>query len=336
MQKADEVLTGKGEHDNSAESIVAKAHATNLGEALMQGEVTQEVEELRWRTYAVDKESKKKDYEKMMERKTGSGSSKKVDSPVITQENTPIIAGLQDTFSSMTIKEDWSVKFDYDLLPRFNLSRYLRFVTVDKRNKTVTFKFGLVENETDQSSRMFIKELNKSVEAVKSQPALDRYKLMSSIRGVSFVTYKCVGIDDFWKVTVSGIKADASKCRVKVIDGIEMSITMPFEKYEEVYTMTEYHSDTMEEKYRTNAERESYKTVNFSEDRDSKCEVCGAAVNEYVASSTYYETGKVLCTNCYARHLGLDPKDLEKTSSEVLADGSQEKVEIKTHVQDRN
>lgn len=308
MQKAGEEIMGTTHNGtNDAMTITAKAEATSLADALLRGEVTQEVEELRWRTYAVDTAAKNIDYEKMMERKTGKRVAKKIDSPVIIQENTQVTAGVGETLATMRIKDEWSVKCKYDNLPKFKLENYLRFVTVDKRNKTVAFKFGIIKGDMTPMERVFMTALLRAEECFSSQNAFNRCNLLNTLSGVSFVTYKCVGVDDFWKVEVDGITHDVDKCSYRKTD-FDVIITMPFTEYKETYTMPTFTADEMQEKYRTKAERESTKTVDFNgnEVRMDICEVCGRPVDTYESSTIFYETGKVMCQHCYAKSVGLD------------------------------
>ena len=329
MQKAGEEIVGTTHNgSNDSMTITAQAEATNLAEALLRGEVTQEVEELRWRTYAVDNEAKKLDYEKTMERKTGKRVSKKIDSPVIIQENTQITAGVGETLATMRIKDDWSVKFSYSNTPKFKLENYLRFITVDKRNKTVTLKFGIIDGKLSAMEHMFMVALIRAEECFKGQNAFNRCNLLNTLSGASFITYKCVGVDDFWKIEVGGIVHDVDKCSYRKTD-FEVIITMPFTEYKETYTMPEFKAEELQEKYRTKAERESTKTVNFSgnEVRMDTCEVCGCQVDSYESSTIFYETGKVMCRHCYAKSVGLD-ESLSDAGDGLLLESNCEKIPV--------
>ena len=54
----DVVFHQSGSGDGDGTSISKQVEDTRVSKALLKGEVTQEVEELRYRTYLVDKESK--------------------------------------------------------------------------------------------------------------------------------------------------------------------------------------------------------------------------------------------------------------------------------------
>ena len=72
MKAGDELLATSSKDDNAGSSIHKKVEQNSLLEALLRGEVTQEVEELRYETYKAEEESNNYAY-------VGNGQSVKID-----------------------------------------------------------------------------------------------------------------------------------------------------------------------------------------------------------------------------------------------------------------
>jgi len=300
-----EMTSGQINTSESSTGLEQQQESENLGEALMKGEVTQAVEELRYRTYKVDEEAKKLDY-----RKKNGGKDKKVDVPVITQENTRIVENVLDTLNSMSIKDEWSINIGYRNQCRFKVERFLKNVTIDKRAKKITFSFSSIPDSNEVSGGAF-KNALKRMSDIKSVDAASRNDILANISSVSFVTYKCVGMEDFYKVEVSGIHFDENIFMFKD-DGFVIKFTMAYNTYSQKDTMSHFKSATMESKY-ANHEKKNL-TVSFSGKEPFVCEECGAIVDDYTASIIQYETGKILCQDCYAKMKGIDINSIKESS----------------------
>jgi hypothetical protein len=332
MQRANEEMMGQSASSGSGDSgITQKQHAQNLGEALMQGEVTQEVEELRWRTYAVDEEAKKRDYI------AKTGHAKKTNVPVIVQENIPIVGTVLEALETNMIKEDWHVKVGYKSFARYKIERFLKFVRIDKREKTITLIFNAQPDANYTSSASFMTALKK-VQTIKNEYDASRNDIVSSISSISFITYKCIGMDDYVQVEASGIHYEDGKLNYRD-DGARIKFTLAFDNYHEENTMQEFTAPTIEEKYKNKERRETtidMGTVQYNKDKTEivvKCEKCGKDVDDYTASIVHYELGRCLCMECYAKEKGID---LEKIKKDQNVIHGAERVEIKTQKQLEN
>ena len=62
LKSADEIVFQSSENNTPGSTIIQEVSDKRVSKALLKGEVTQEVEELRYRTYRVDREAKNYEY----------------------------------------------------------------------------------------------------------------------------------------------------------------------------------------------------------------------------------------------------------------------------------
>lgn len=250
-----------------------------LADSLKQGEITQEVMNLRWRLYKVLKASENLESE-ILEYKDGLPVTKtiKVDrkrglSRVKTDtvdkytlemvvDNSPIVTNTNDSIDNDNINLFDEVKINYtdngdidsvthgeisgeeyfatnkqqlpiniirDITPKFDIETYtkkLNIRTISKTERLLEFYVSMYPDEYDRRSRLFISDIKKAIENPRVSTILD-------IKGVGFITYKTIGVEDFLEyqykvlsfdkiIEFNGYYVIKFKCEV-VIDGVNIT-----------------------------------------------------------------------------------------------------------------
>lgn len=224
-----------------------------LADSLINGVVTQEVMDLRWRTYKIMRETEGVTAEitgydddgmpivKMSKRNKKAGLKKvKMDEfdnyPLeMIIDNSELVLGgnqamdnenisiLDEVIINETIgpkdddrepgKVEWSATHgtiggvEYyatnkaerpiiiirEELPQFmieNFTKKLNVRTINEEEKLLEFYVSKYPDEYNRTSRLFISEVKKLIETPRTSTTLE-------IKGVNFITYKCMGVDDF-------------------------------------------------------------------------------------------------------------------------------------------
>ena len=135
MKAADELLSTQVVNDDVG--VVETIRQNRLSEGLIKGEVTQQVEELRYRDYKVYRESKKYKY-------LGDGVAIKNDvRNVIGRINfiqtnrfitNTILDEMQRIDTKTYGKEDYTLKIKYDNTVRFPLEKYCKYFLFNANN----------------------------------------------------------------------------------------------------------------------------------------------------------------------------------------------------------
>ena len=290
---------------NLGNSIIEQQVQQNaLAEALLKGEVTEQVEMLRDRTYLVS--DKSKEYKVIINTVGTTKAIKKMgkrSAPIVFNEdgfdisivmdNNAIPSGVLDGLDSVGgygIKNYYPLKFNYDYSPKYNLDEYInKFVLRHSENKTMIDFY--VPKHTDSFERLekiFDNELNKIKEG-KIKPNNIEFSTVYFITEKAFgeedlIPYKFkmkrfVGINDF----------DGKNILTYEVDAIE-------------------RNEKLTEKYKNKKVRDAYENVESrgakidlgnSKKEEHKCERCGEeVVNEYDFRITKKTIGVGLCQKC--------------------------------------
>lgn len=198
MKAAENELTsGGGIKESNGVEIQQTVSDGTVAKHLLKGEVTQEVEELRYRTYKVDRESKNYKY-------IGGGTAVKKELSgdnnlskgkfKFSQENKPICA---DVLSSLDLKipEKYTINVSYPTMARFNIEKFATMVDVkidDKDNIYTTLHFSEYPNKSKLTSKAFINEMEKTYECLEKGDTygVERSYTFSTFLTMSFITYK--------------------------------------------------------------------------------------------------------------------------------------------------
>lgn len=331
MKKAeDETLHQSGIQTGDGSSIDQQVADHSVAKALLRGEVTQEVKELRYRTYLIDREAKHFNYfSPLLAKKKGVNDFKFVsyeDSDrreVVTIQNNRfrienVLEGLSSVSDGVYTDPERATEISvaYDFCPTFQLGNYVTKVVVKKGDSDYDAVLDLYVSEYDCKSadrRPFVNAVKSCISTGVPRPFLE-------IASVEFTTKNAYRVDDmlhfkFGEPRLERImEYDGSfvlRYFCNVIDG-GTDLT------------AEFYDEKMAEKYAANAPRPS--TIDYDPRmrfRTYKCSCCGkevsyipsdvddmdpseessdGSVTEYfdyeVAEATY---GVMLCKDCAAK-----------------------------------
>ena len=264
LHKNDEVLPGN--------AVIKEVESNRVSKALLKGEITQQVEELRYRTYLIDREAKEYNYiaPTLARRAQEKDDSKFVEYEnsdnleiVTIQPNDLLIENLIDRFDSIDTEDEtveninlgkfdknkkYYVKVHRKYISRFKIEEYTKRLVVrkfDDNHDILDFYVSKYPNPEDIKSKGFVREVEKIRDQRIKSDILD-------INRVNFVTnhaYKKVDMleYEFDNLGFQGVfEFDGHyilrfKSRV-VKDGCDLT--------------DRYYSKTMDEKYKNNEKKE--------------------------------------------------------------------------------
>ena len=264
-------------------SVIKEVDDHRVSTALLKGEVTQEVEELRYRTYKVDKESRLYDYlaptlairneskqdTKFLKYYDGDGLEL-----ITSQPNDAVVESVGETLSQVGGRggsTEYRIKIKRGFTPRYKVEQYTTRLDVKKLDDThviLEFYVSKYPNDKDFKSKGFVREVEKiRDEGIKSD-ILDYDE-------VSFITMHAYRIADmskfvFRNIVFRGVSEFDGHYILRFKASVETSAT----------DLTKvYYSKTMDDKYR-NLERKEV-VLNFSDyvlSRTYRCSECGKEV----------------------------------------------------------
>ena len=301
----DEIMGGNGTSGNDT-NISQEVNDQRVGRHLLKGEVTQEVEELRYRTYRVENESKNYSY-------LGNGIAVKEDRSKqtsktkfkFTQDNENICETVLQSLKQVGNygTEKYRFEIDYNSFVRFKVEKFATKIDVDINEETgkieTTLHFSTEPNPYDASSMPFINELKKLFD-VKTEYQASRNEIASSIMNISFTTYKAYNEEDFVNYSfINGAKFKSFKQ-----EGYDYLLTFEWNEYLRLPLDLEskYYSKSMAEKY----EKKERKDVDVSmvqSERKRYCSVCGKEMSVYDADIQEADGHEIICTECMQKVL---------------------------------
>lgn len=303
MKGADNKIMGSESSDEGVGTTISQEVSNQrVGQDLIKGEVTEAVEELRYRTYKVAEESEKYKYigngVAIKDKKTENPNERRIIKFSQDNENVceSVLQGLNQVGGYGM--ERYRFEIDYEGFVRFKVEKFATRVDVNIDNQTglieTTLHFSTVPNPYDAASMPFINELSKLL-TVTSQYEISRNEIASSIKTFSFATYKPTNEDNF--VTYSFVNGGKFKSFKKV--GYEYLMTLEWEEYMRVPLNLEakYYSKSMAEKYEKNEQKEvAVSMVNV--ERKAYCSVCGKEMELYDHDIQKANGQEPICKDC--------------------------------------
>lgn len=301
MKGANSEIMGNGTQDMAGVEISQEVSDERVAKHLLKGEVTQEVEELRYRTYKVSNESEKYKY-------LGGGVAVKEDAKgngdrtrfKFSQDNENICESVLNSLKQVgsTGSERYRFEIDYSEFVRFKVEKFAKSVDVDidDNNKKIetTLHFSSEPNPYDASSMPFINELGRLF-AAKNEYEISRNEIASTIKNFSFVTYKAVNEESF--VTYNFINGGKFKSIRK--ENYEYLLTLSWEEYMRMPMNLEvkYYSKSMADKYEKNERKETAVSVG-NVNRKVYCSVCGREMELYDHDIQMANGSQPVCKEC--------------------------------------
>lgn len=260
------------------------AHRISLD--LLRAEETQQVEELRYRTYKVDREAKHYDYYsplKAIKIKDLTKASKHVEYEksdglklITIQENFPVTEGIEEGLEQYEsgkpgkATEYW-IKIRRDFLPRFALEKFTTKLVVkefDEEHVILDFYVHKYPKQFDTVSRPFIREVREIIEkGIRSD--------VVRFGGVSFTTLHAYGFHDMILFDFDhAVFKEALEYDGHYILRFKAKVRIKGQDLQD-----QYYSKTMAEKYENKEKKEV--TIDFTGKppvREYVCEKCGKTV----------------------------------------------------------
>lgn len=277
-------------------SIIKQVEENRVSKALLKGEITQEVEELRYRTYKVDKESKTFEYYAptlAMKRDKQDTKFLKYDDRdglelITVQPNDPMVETVSETLEQVGgrgKRTDYRIKIKRNFVPRYKIEEYVTRLDVKKLDDThviLDMYVSIYPNDKDFKSKGFIREIEKIRDEKIKSDVLDYEE-------ISFITNHAYKMDDMVKFVFRNIVFR----EVVEFDG-HYIVRFKASLQEDVIDLTKiYYSKTMDNKYKNKEKKEVI--LNFNDYIVSnvyKCEECGKEVtldNELIDRLSAYE-----------------------------------------------
>ncbi len=306
LKAAGDEIMGSNGTDGNDTNISQEVNDQRVGRHLLKGEVTQEVEELRYRTYRVENESKNYNY-------LGNGVAVKEDKQKqasktkfkFTQDNENICETVLQSLKQVGNygTEKYRFEIDYNSFVRFKVEKFATKIDVDINEETrkieTTLHFSTEPNPYDASSMPFINELKKLFD-VKNEYQASRNEIASSIMNISFTTYKAYNEEDFVNYSfINGAKFKSFKQ-----EGYDYLLTFEWDEYLRLPLDLEskYYSKSMAEKYE-NKERKDVDVSMVQSERKRYCSVCGKEMSVYDADIQEADGHEPICTECMQKVL---------------------------------
>jgi len=307
LKAADTEIMGNKSADDGGTTIQQEVSDQRVAKHLLKGEVTQEVEELRYRTYKVAGESENYEY-------LGNGVAIKSDKPKPVGEKTKYVFSQENTIVCNSITEElkhldnygderYTFEFTYDGIVRFKIEQFATSVDVylDKKDgifKT-TFHFEKQPNPYNAKSKPFINELEKLTK-ITSEYEIKRNEIASTLLTFSFSTYKAKNEVNF----VNYAFIDGAKFEGISETDTEYLVTYVWKACMRVPLNLEnkYYSKTMDEKYK-NKERKEVAPEMVNAERKRYCSVCGKEMSTYDADILEASGEQVICKECMEKVL---------------------------------
>lgn len=275
----DTVFTQSGIDNSVGTEVQQQVSENRVSKDLLKGEVTQQVEELRYRTYKVDRESKQFEYfspTKALRFDKQNSKFVKYDNTdglelVTIQPNHLQTASVYDSTKDVDflkaelsdesgnvainvghfdVNASYNIDIERDFMPRFKLEAYTTRLVVKKAkegndNFILDFYVSKYPQEKDMKSIYFIKEVEKIIDGYKQSDIL-------SFNRVKFVTSHAYGLNDMIEFRFDHIYYKEAL----EYDG-HYILKFKAHAYVNGKDQTdEYYSKSMDEKYRNHEKKE--------------------------------------------------------------------------------
>lgn len=278
----DVVFHQTGITNDNGTSIIKEVEDKRVSKALLKGEVTQEVQELRYRTYLVDKESKgyeyytptlaiKKDAQDTKFMKYDDSDGLEI---ITIQPNDSIVETVGEGFEQVGgrgKRTEYRIKIKRNFVPRYKIEEYITRLDVkklDDKHVILDLYVSKYPNDKDFKSKGFVREVEKIRDEKIKSDILDYEE-------ISFFTHHAYKMNDMVKFVFKNIWFK----EVVEFDG-HYIVRFKASIKQDVIDFTKiYYSKTMDEKYKNKEKKEV--VLNFNDYLTSevyKCEECGKEV----------------------------------------------------------
>ena len=279
-----EVLKPKGVDEKTITTINQQVQDKRVSTALLAGKETQEVKELRYRTYRVDREAKEFEYYSptlAMRRDKQDTKFIYYDDtdglPVITiQNNFPQVQTVEKTLEQVGNRGEqtkyWiNIEREFGFVPRYRIEEYTKRLVVKEKTpgKSAILEFYVTKYPDDKEvkSKGFVREVEHIMNESVRSDILD-------INLVSFISNHAYKVVDMLYYSFRILNFE----RVYEYDG-HYVLRFLAEIIVNGRDMTdEYYNKEMAEKYENNAKKEVVHDLIVGGDVEYVCESCGKKI----------------------------------------------------------
>lgn len=279
------VLKPSGVGELSGTEINQQVHSNRLSTALLAGKETQQVRELRYRTYLIDREAKKYKYyspylaeknDEIQDSKFVYYANDEGYDLVTIQANFPLVEGVLDGLKQVGGRGDrteyWiTIEREFGFMPRYRLEEYTKRIVVRRKKEesaVVDIYVTKYPDDKEFKSKGFVREIEGVRDNGIRSDVLD-------INTLSFATLHAYGVPDmlmykFDKMFFRGISEYDGNYVISydahiMLDGIDLT--------------NEFYCREMEEKYENHEKKEvEYDLLGEKEDIVYECAGCGKKV----------------------------------------------------------
>ena len=309
-----------GNNDISAgndTSIKQQVQDKRVAKHLLKGEITQEVEELRYRTYKIDRETDKYNY-------VGNGiavkkgeKEKKSNFIKFSQPNKVICSDVLTELKRVDGYGDerYIVDIDYMYPVRIKMEQFITLVDVyirEGEKPITTLHFSSVMNPSEFKSKPFVNNLEKLYTNFNNNDtyAISRNDYATSLLCMNFTTNNAT--DD--EPNIVNYSFTSPELIAVQKDNGEYLLKYQWKTYNRIDLTDKFFNAELEEKYK-NKEKKNIKVE--TEIKDSvpfnaenapnffiKCSKCGRDINKYIEGYIADKnTGEPICIDCYKKSL---------------------------------
>lgn len=168
MRKAEDIVLTPLNNSSDDSGIYKEVHEERVSKALLKGEITQQVIDLRYRTYEVDKKSKTYEYfSPTLARNNKTKDSKKVKyenednrEVVLIQPNHAIVENIGESLSRLDskdrVKENFLINIKRNFTPRFRIEEFTTKLVVKRGDDdtTAVLDFYVPKYKSDTNFRL--------------------------------------------------------------------------------------------------------------------------------------------------------------------------------------
>ena len=222
---------GKSLSESTDSKQEQRVQQGTLADSLLRGEITQEVKDLRWRTYKVLKAMDSFTLKSVNEDETGVTydtvpyNRKNILNKVILDnadpyelemvfDNLDIFGGISDAITNELIsasdyfatnKTEKPLVIERDFFPKFYIENYTKKINIrriDEKTKLLEFYVSKYPDEYNKNSKLFINEIKKLIE---NPTTASNFLKMTEI---GFITNNTLGVDNYLFYTYQNIEFD--------------------------------------------------------------------------------------------------------------------------------
>lgn len=286
-----EILSQKGSSNVDDISVHQMVTDQRVAPHLLQGEVTQEVEELRYRDYKVYNTSKQYKY-------IGEGNAEQHQNDnwamKFVQPNINWCGSVADGMKWQETQEKVISPFFtiiYEVIPKFKIEVLCDTLQVDLKMSSITFNLNGGNTIGEINWRRFVKWFHNPI----------NHKAWAKLFLLEFTTYKCDNEDDFVLYVFNDLTLTD-----KQINGGNIQITYQFNNYQRNSVLDKFKSKELEEKYKNKEAKKSRMHFYDNNEQIYFCSLCNKMMDKIDYNITKETYGYPICQNCLNKTLELN------------------------------